>query len=92
MLKGLLSNAATGSQSNLKQLGKCHSRPALSAWPRTSQTFFPDTTARERGDAAFYEPMPFMQQEGIDEYDDESDEMTATSTKKKRALKRPILQ
>jgi len=63
MLKGLLSNAATGSQSNFKNnMGNYHSRHVLSAWPRTSQTFFPDTAAREREeDAAFYESMRFLQ-------------------------------
>ena len=56
-------------------MGNDHSRPALSAWPRSnSQTFFPDTAAREREDAAFYESMRFMQQERIDDSDDESDD------------------
>ena len=74
-------------------MGNYHSRPALSAWPRSnSQTYFPDTAAREREDAAFYESMRFMQQERIDDYDDESDETTATAPKKKRAKKRPILE
>ena len=72
-------------------MGNDHSRPALSAWPRSnSQTFFPDTAAREREDAAFYESMRFMQQEHIDDSDDESDETTAP--KRKRAKKRPILE
>ena len=72
-----------------------HSRPALSPWPHsTSQTFFPDTAAREREDAAFYASMRFMQQEErIDDSDDESDETTATAApKKKRAMKRPIVE
>ena len=75
-------------------MGNYHSRPALSAWPRTSQTFFtqPDTAAREREDAAFYESMRSMQQECIDDYDYESDETTATAPKKKRAKKQPILE
>ena len=72
-------------------MGNYHSRPALSAWPRTSQTFFPDTAAREREDAAFYEAfyesMRFMPQEGTDDSDDEqSDETTATSPETKRAM------
>ena len=33
-----------------------------------------------------------MQQEHIDDSDDESDETTATAPKKKRAMKRPILE
>ena len=66
-------------------MGNYHAHPALLAWPRTSQTFFPDTAAREREDGAFYESMRFMQQEGINDSDDESDETTATAPKKKES-------
>ncbi len=69
-------------------------------YPTTSQAFFPDRAIREREDAAFDEPMQFIQQEFIDNLDDESaekpDETTATATvtapKKKRAKKQPILE
>ena len=74
-------------------MGNYYSRPALSASPRTGQSFFPDAAAREREDGAFYEPMRFMEQEGIDYSDDESHTTTATAApKKKRAMKRSILK
>jgi hypothetical protein len=73
-------------------------------YPTTSQAFFPDRAIREREDAAFDEPMQFIQQEFIDNLDDESAEKpdetaatatataTATAPKKKRAKKQPILE
>ena len=51
MLKGMLSNAATGSQSNLKEYGELPFTPA----PPCRLGRVLAAAAREREDAAFYE-------------------------------------